>query len=164
MLKPSLIMFISCSLSGIFKGMKVFDRFKNPFIRHNLMSIALNSMSKYETRVLPSLLRYVDINGKLPEKLTFSLAAYIEFYKGYRGNEKIELNDSKDVLELYALLWGECDGSYDGINKVVTGVLGYQKLWKMDLNSIEGLNKTVTDYLFRLENGDFIKALKEILH
>ncbi|GIM30360.1 sodium:proton antiporter [Clostridium polyendosporum] len=44
MLKPSLVMLVSCSLSGIFKGIKVFDNFKNivmskQLTRHKLFSI-----------------------------------------------------------------------------------------------------------------------------
>lgn len=45
----------------------VLDRFHNPFIEHYLMSIALNSISKFKTRDLPSLLRYVEEQGQLPE-------------------------------------------------------------------------------------------------
>ena len=55
------------------------------------MSIALNSMSKYKTRDLPSLTEYLKLKGELPKKLVLSLAALIEFYKGKGGNEDIEL-------------------------------------------------------------------------
>ena len=60
----------------------VFERFSNPFIRHSLSSIALNSVSKYKARVLPSLERYVELRGHLPKRLTFALAALIVFYRG----------------------------------------------------------------------------------
>lgn len=141
----------------------VLNRFRNPFIKHNLMSIALNSMSKYETRVLPSLIEYINRNGKLPVRLVFSLASYIEFYKGFRGDEKIALRDEQDILELYKNLWSNYDGSYDGLKNIVSGVLGYKKNWKMDLNEVEGLNKAVCDYLYSIENKGMENALKEIL-
>ncbi len=65
----------------------VMERFLNPYIRHELMSIALNSISKYKVRVLPSLLKYIELKKQLPEKLVFSLAALIRFYKGeWRGS------------------------------------------------------------------------------
>ena len=51
---------------------EIFDRFRNPFIIHNLSSIALNSISKFTVRVLPSLLEYVNIHKKLPTNLTFA--------------------------------------------------------------------------------------------
>lgn len=59
----------------------VFERFENPFIKHYCSSIALNSVSKFKVRVLPSILEYNRRFGKLPEKLLFSFAKLIEFYK-----------------------------------------------------------------------------------
>ena len=61
---------------------EVMDRFKNPFIKHALADIALNSISKFKVRVLPSLLQFYKANDKLPTNLTFSLACLIQFYKG----------------------------------------------------------------------------------
>lgn len=139
----------------------VFDRFKNPYVKHMLMSIALNSMSKYETRVLPSLLEYKKRTGKLPKRLVFSLAAYIEFYKGRRGNENIALNDDPEILECYKNVWKDFDGSLRAVNNIVTKVLGL-KVWNMDLNSVEGLNKMVTDYLYDIETRDFKEVVKEM--
>jgi len=60
----------------------VFERFSNPFIKHSLLSISLNSVSTYKARVLPSLEKYVTINGKVPPCLAFGLAALIAFYRG----------------------------------------------------------------------------------
>ncbi|HBN04178.1 MAG TPA: tagaturonate reductase, partial [Bacteroidales bacterium] len=68
----------------------VLDRFRNPFIKHYLMSISLNSMSKFETRVLPSILEYKNRKNELPKKLVFSLASLIYFYKGDRNGEIIK--------------------------------------------------------------------------
>ncbi|MBQ7425261.1 MAG: tagaturonate reductase, partial [Lachnospiraceae bacterium] len=65
------------------------DRFNNPFVNHELMSISLNSTSKWKARNMPSFLQYIDKNGKLPVCLTMSLAAYIAFY----SNDIQELND-----------------------------------------------------------------------
>ena len=89
----------------------------NPFVKHYLMSISLNSMSKYETRDLPSLLEYVKRKGELPKRLVFSLAALIEFYKGKRGEETIKLSDDEDILELYKDVWEKCDGTEAGLKK-----------------------------------------------
>ncbi len=58
----------------------VFERFENPFIRHALLSIALNSVSKWKSRILPSLLDAYKANGRLPKCLTFSFAALLAFY------------------------------------------------------------------------------------
>lgn len=141
----------------------VLDRFRNPFIKHYLMSISLNSMSKFETRVLPSILDYVELKGKLPEKLLFTLAALIKFYKGERNGEKINLSDNPEYLEMYSKLWSEYDGSDEYLGYIVESVLGLKDLWKTDLNEIEGLKDLVTKYLINLERNGMEIALKEIL-
>lgn len=141
----------------------VIERFQNPFVKHYLMSIALNSMSKFETRDLPSLLDYVNRKGELPKKLCFSLASLIEFYKGKRGTENIELVDDQHILDLYKSLWKNCDGSKEGLKKLVTLVLGYEKNWKMDLNKVNGLTDKVTDYLIKIEELGIKEAIKEVM-
>ena len=74
-------------------GKAVLDRFANPFVKHQLLSIALNSVSKFKARVLPTLLEYYEKNGVLPKCLTFSLAALIAFYRTE------EANDGEDIME-----------------------------------------------------------------
>lgn len=74
-------------------GKAVLDRFANPFVKHQLLSIALNSVSKFKARVLPTLLEYYEERGKLPKCMTFSMAALIAFYRTE------EANDNEDVME-----------------------------------------------------------------
>jgi tagaturonate reductase len=142
---------------------EVIDRFRNPYIKHQLMSIALNSWSKFETRVLPSVLEYKKRKGSIPQRLSFSLAATIAFYKGKRGEASIALNDDPGVMALLATAWQASDGSEAGIRNVVTTVLGYQKVWKMDLNSVEGLTEAVTNHLLNIEKEGIQNALQQIL-
>jgi len=140
----------------------VLERFMNPFVKHYLMSISLNSMSKYETRDLPSLLRYVKIKGELPKRLVFSLAALMEFYKGKRGAETIKLTDNKDILDLYKVAWSNCDGTPEGLKRLATTILSYEKNWRMNLNEVVGLTDAVTGYLIEIEKLGMKEALKEI--
>lgn len=72
-------------------GEAVLERFSNPFIRHLLLSIALNSVSKFKARVLPTILEYKEKFGKYPEGLTFSLAALIAFYRTDAANDGEEI-------------------------------------------------------------------------
>ena len=141
----------------------VLERFMNPFVKHYLMSISLNSMSKYETRDLPSLLQYVKVKKELPKRLVFSLAALMEFYKGKRGEEIIKLSDDVDVLDLYKTAWDNCDGSEVALKKLVTTILAYEKVWKMDLNEVQGLTDAVTHYLVSIEKVGTVEAIKEVL-
>lgn len=144
-------------------GNDIIERFQNPYVKHYLMSIALNSMSKYKTRDLPSLTEYLKRKGELPRKLVFSLAALIEFYKGKRGNEDIKLADDEHILELYKNLWSECDGSDSGLKTLVTKVLAYYRNWGMDLNEIDGLTQAVTDNLILIEKVGMKEAVKSVL-
>jgi tagaturonate reductase len=90
----------------------VIDRFGNPYIKHYLSSIALNSVSKFKVRVLPSILEYIKRFGKTPRTLVFSLARLIEFYKVGEPNdapevvEFIRTHGIHDILS-NTTLWGE---------------------------------------------------------
>ena len=69
----------------------VLERFANPFVKHQLLSIALNSVSKFKARVLPTIIEYMEVFGKIPQCLTFSLAALIAFYKTDEANDGEEI-------------------------------------------------------------------------
>jgi len=140
----------------------VFERFENPFLKHRLINICLNSMSKYNARVLPTVLDYYKINSVFPPRLVFGLAALIWFYKGDRNGEKIPLADNQDILDLYKRLWSNHDGTDDGIKKIVTEVLAYEKNWGRNLNEVKGLNDLVTLYLTKIEESGVQNAFKEI--
>ena len=140
----------------------VLERFSNPFIRHLLMSISLNSWAKFETRVLPSVLEFIKRKGTVPQHLSFSLAATIAFYKGKRGEENIELKDDADLLELLKNAWSKFDGSDASIKEVVTTVLAYEKNWKFNLNDVVGLNEAVTKHLINIEKSGMKEAIKTV--
>lgn len=69
----------------------VLERFANPFIKHQLLSIALNSVSKFQVRVLPTILEYKDKFGEYPKALTFTMAALISFYRTDKANDGEEI-------------------------------------------------------------------------
>lgn len=90
----------------------VFERFKNPFIKHLCESISLNSVSKFKVRVLPSISEYIKRFDKIPQNLIFSFARLIEFYKV--GNPKddeeiIKFMREKSLMEILSNVdfWGE---------------------------------------------------------
>ena len=90
----------------------VLTRFANPHIRHLLMSIALNSVSKFKVRVLPSVLEYIRRYGKMPKALLLSFAKLIEFYRTDRTNDDPEVTifmKTASVAEILSntALWGE---------------------------------------------------------
>ncbi len=133
----------------------VVERFQNPFIHHELISIALNSVSKYKVRVLPSVLAYKQRTGKLPQRLLRSLAALILFYRGEWQGEPIKLNDSAEVLQFFSNAWKQQKPA-----DVVAGVLANTHFWGMDLTQIEGLQEVVTQQLMQLLNTETVTPVK----
>lgn len=116
----------------------VIERFQNPFIRHELMSIALNSISKFQVRVLPSVMEYIQRRGQLPRRLLYSLAALIVFYKGDWKGETIALNDAPSIVAFFNNSWSKNDPG-----AVVEEVLANRDLWKTDLAKINGFSAAV---------------------
>ncbi len=133
----------------------VLDRFRNPYLEHDLMSISLNSISKYKTRVLPSVLQYIQRKNKLPKNLLFSLAALIAFYRGDRNNERIQLKDDQPVLDFFATQW-----SSKNMDLIVKETLSNTAFWGQDLTLIEGLEHEV-DTLLKAIVNDGMKATLE---
>ncbi|MBT8182653.1 MAG: tagaturonate reductase, partial [Eudoraea sp.] len=132
----------------------VLDRFKNPYLEHALLSISLNSISKYKTRVLPSALEFIKRKNKLPEHLLFSLAALIAFYKGERNGETIKLADDREVLDFFKLHWSQVDGSKESITRIVNSVLSNSNFWDRDLTKIEGFqNEVISSLISILDKG-----------
>jgi len=142
---------------------QVLERFKNPFIKHYLISISLNSMSKYRTRVLPSLETYLTNNNQLPKGLTAALAALIVFYSGKYNGEDIPTKDNPDITKLYTKLWAAYDGSDESLYHLVEQVLGYEANWQGNLNHLPGLTQLVTNYVSIILNQGMSILLKEII-
>ncbi|ASA25124.1 tagaturonate reductase [Paenibacillus donghaensis] len=142
----------------------VLERFLNPYVQHYVLSISLNSISKFKTRDLPSLLEYAESTGKLPEKLVFSLSALICFYKGQRGEESIPLADDADILEWFASLWSGWDGTEAGLRALVTEVLAAQNRWGRDLNEVFGLTDKVAEGLIAIQGKGMQQALQDLLN
>jgi tagaturonate reductase len=117
---------------------EVLDRFRNPFIKHLLSSIALNSISKFKVRVLPSLTGYVAIRHELPVHLTFAFAALIRFYKGTWKGEVLPVNDSEDIISFFDGLWKS-----DDYEKIARLALQNKSFWDEDLTLVPGLTKAI---------------------
>lgn len=143
---------------------KILERFSNPYIRHLWQSIALNAMSKWETRNLPSLLGFVEKHGMLPQKLVFSLAAMISYFKGENNGTSYPVQDDQWIMDFYKEAWAECDGRPISIYQLVEKVLKLEKVWKRDLNQVPNLTLTVSHYLFLIEQVGMKKAVKAVLN
>lgn len=146
------------------------DRFCNPFVNHELMSISLNSTSKWRARNLPSFLAYVDLTGKLPACLTMSFAAYIAFF----SNDIQELNDAglvcrrakgnvytcsddRPVLEFY---YAHRD---DSVEALVHAVMTNTQMWGQDLTAIAGFEAATVANLKKIRSEGALAAYASCL-
>lgn len=116
-------------------GEAVLERFSNPFIKHMLLSIALNSVSKFRARVLPTILEYRDMFGSCPQGLTFSLAALIAFYRTDDANDSQEIMDFMKTAPVEDILKRE-----DYWGQDLSPLLGDVKKW-YELIETEGMDK-----------------------
>ncbi len=133
----------------------VLERFANPFIEHLLLSISLNSVSKFKVRVLPSIKEYIKRFGKLPVRTVFSLAALINFYHGtvvengkMKGNmdgKPYDICDMPEVLEFFSNQYKYYE-KYKNASILVSEVLSNKDFWDEDLTKYDGLIDAVTKY------------------
>jgi tagaturonate reductase len=137
----------------------VLSRFMNPFIVHRFSSIMLNSFPKWRARLLPTLIDYKLMTGSLPQRIMFSFAALLVFYRGFRGDDKIPLNDSALVLETMKDLW-LCTSDPD---EIAGKVLSRTDFWGMDLNLIEGIRENVAYFMESILDKGMVKALEAFL-
>jgi len=142
----------------------VTQRFRNPFIKHALLSICLNSVSKWRARCMPSLLVYQQQTGKLPARLTFSLAALISLYRGgklkdgklecLRNGEPYVLQDDAAVLSFF-------DERADAPAEELVGeMLAREDFFGPELKDVPGLCQAVTGYLKEIE-ADGVRKVME---
>lgn len=146
------------------------DRFNNPFVNHELMSISLNSTSKWRARNMPTFLDYVKEKGELPPCLTTSFAAYIAFYsnepqdltdKGLvcrrpKGND-YTVSDDRYVLEFY---WAHRN---DSPEELVHAVMTNTEMWGQDLTEVNGFEEAAVRILKTIRADGAVAAYKACL-
>lgn len=123
-------------------GNAVLERFSNPFIKHQLLSIALNSVSKFQVRVLPTILEYKEKFGKYPTALTFSMAALIAFYRTDKAN------DGEEIMKFMK-------------TASVSEILKREDYWQNDLTDMIPL---VEEYYNLIEEKGMAEAYKAVLN
>lgn len=137
----------------------VLERFVNPYVKHFVTSIMLNSFPKYRTRDLLGLKTYLQRKDTLPAGLVFGLAAIITYYKGgKRGDDEIVPNDDAQTIALLKELWSSGD-----VGKVAEGVLAAEDIWGENLNEIPGLTALLTEDLSLIQEKGMRSAVESIL-
>jgi len=147
----------------------VCDRFANPFIKHKLLDISLNSCAKFLARCVPSLLAYQEMKGELPKIMTFAMAAFIQFYKGEKKSEGYigtradqtvyQIKDDQEVIDFFAAVWAAGD-----VEQIARKVLANKEFWGgRDLTRIDGLDAAVAGHLKAMQMKPVVDVIKELL-
>jgi tagaturonate reductase len=130
----------------------VLDRFGNPYLNHQLTSIALNSISKWAARLLPSFRDYYEKNGKIPQNIATGFAYLMNLYRGAVKRDgkffvklpsrEIELVDNAEYLEYFV-----AGGS-------VAEFMKNERVWGEDLTRYEGFLEATLENLDRIARGE----------
>ena len=147
----------------------VIERFQNPFIKHQLLSILLNSTSKFKARVLPSILEYHEKFSSFSENLSFSFAAYIYLYKadrvqdnhiyGTHNGKKYELTDDINAIHKLTTAWACYQKTPESAKVVASKILANTDLWNINLTVYPELVNSVGKYLYEID----LHGTKEIM-
>lgn len=145
----------------------VFERFENPFVRHQLLSIALNSVSKWKARLLPTFEDTEKAAGQPPKLITFSFAALLAFYTsqqkqgdmllGNRNGQTYEIHDTAEVLDFF------CKSSGKPIKEYVNAVMKNTSFWDRDLTKFDGFAEMVCTDLEDIRTQGMAAAMTYVL-
>lgn len=148
-------------------ALSVIERFSNPYIKHRLLDISLNSASKMLARLTPSITEYYKKTKKVPRLLAFSIASFILFYKGemkdgkyigknYKGVE-YEIRDLKEVIDFFNTIWHSDLEIENIVERTIKEIL--------KIENVFGITYMVSEYIKHIEhNKDIRQLLKNIIY
>jgi tagaturonate reductase len=146
----------------------VIERFKNPFIRHLLIDITLNSLSKFKVRLIPTLEAYYNRHEKLPENIVHAFAGLVRFYKvrkkendyiGERLNgEQYFVKDDVQALGFFEKQWLGLEEKAYSLDQMIEQILSNKSLWGKDLTEIPGLSQLMCLNIAEIERGSIPKG------
>jgi len=147
----------------------VLERFDNPYIYHMLLSITLNSTSKFKTRDLPSVKGYIQKTGKAPVVLSFGIAALITFYNGkdihdrqmtgLRDGKPYSIQDDESALSFFQDLHGKTNDP----KKLAHETLAHTEFWGEDLTKLSGLEDAVASALASIQKHGMKQAVRQLV-
>ena len=146
------------------------DRFNNPFVNHELLTISLNSTAKWRARNFPSLEEYLEKTGQLPPCLVTSFAAYMAFYSNdiqelteaglvcrRPDGDTYTISDDRWVLEFYY------DHKDDDAAALTHAVMTNEQMWGQDLTQIPGFEAEAARILDLIRKEGALKAYADCL-
>jgi len=151
-------------------GQAVLDRFRNPFLSHQLLNISMQYTTKMRMRNITTLYRYVEKYQQIPPLMTLGFAAYLYFlkpvdkepqsFRGYRREEAYYITD--DYADVFYDAWLTYNPKET--HSWVAERLSDQNLWDRNLNEIEGFGEQIAHYLEKFEDLGVTATLKQTLN
>lgn len=136
---------------------EILERFFNPYIKHYLKDISLNSISKWITRDYPSLVDSLKRTGEIPQRLSFSLAALVLLYSDSQ-NCKFTVNDTNPHAGWIKLVWS----NPLSLNEKVKKILSHEILWGVNLIQHDSLVDTINKHIKSIEDHGIIKSIQNL--
>jgi tagaturonate reductase len=143
---------------------KVIDRFSNPSIEHQWISITLNYTSKLKMRVVQVLQCYNEKYASVPEKISIGFAAWLLFMKavkkegnGYWGELNGQPYPIKDDMAGYFFNHWQNLSPENLVKKVLSDVA----LWDVDLTKIPGFAASVTANLVQMMQQGVLSVIQK---
>lgn len=143
----------------------VFDRFRNPFLNHEWLSISFNFTSKMQMRNAALLKGFAERRKSVPQYMALGVAAYLRFmkcemnkdgaYLGFTEKKQYIINDPDGPF--FASVWAN-----DNLKEIVVNVLKNESLWKMNLYDIPGLAEDILYYLKLLQNNPALEVIEQL--
>lgn len=133
----------------------ILERFYNPYIRHMLKTISLNSLSKWETRNFPTVLDNWKKAGKVAEKELFTFAALLTLYSG-----KVDFtpDDTAEHVEFIQKVWNSED-----VDATVKAIVENKNIWTVDFTKVAPFVEKVAGYVKVILAEGMAAALKKML-
>lgn len=146
-------------------GQKVLDRFRNPHIKHQWLSITMNYSSKMKMRCIPVLEKHYEGTDAVPEAFALGFAAYIYFMKAVTkkdGKYYGEFNGQEYLIQddQAAVFYKRWTGLTPAA--LVTEVLGDSAFWDVNLLSLPGFKQAVIDKLSSIMNNGMKETIESI--
>jgi tagaturonate reductase len=133
---------------------KILERFYNPYIKHYLKDISLNSLSKWEARNFPTLKDNAEKRNEVAKRTAFSFAALMVLYSG-KSEIAFTPNDTPEFVEFIQKTFDK-----ENIEGWINGIIHNKNLWTEDLSAIPHFaDRVVKDVQLILQNG-----MKAALH
>jgi tagaturonate reductase len=141
----------------------VLERFMNPFLHHEIISLQLNALSKIRVRLLPTLLDYFNHYQMLPSLLVMAITAQLLYYRN-SDNPASPWQIQDNGLHMRLLEEGWALEKSSGLEFSIQQILSLQEIWGSDLNNINGLAKRIAENILKLRELGFMDSLLKIIN